>query len=213
MNCMERSEMNQSVDENFNSRNISSDDIPLLDQLFSSLRADFSFQREYLAHLGTSVQFVHAESQMTCQVASENLIGALEKHYVLCRLNYQDSLDILKKRLGPTTDPHEQALDRSGQWPPMTADVLLRYLASASPIDIPPHWKKCLTSLALLLLELQRSQRLLRCALDGLEEEFSEELENEGCDGWNAEEYPDWLLIQVDFFCSNARLYLCCSSS
>jgi hypothetical protein len=189
------------------SRNISSDDIPLLDQLFSSLRADSSFQREYLAHLGTSVQFVHAESQMTCQVASENLIGALEQHYVLCRLNYQDSLDILKKRLGPTTDPHEQALDRSGQWPPMTADVLLRYLASASPIDIPPHWKKCLTSLALLLLELQRSRRLLRCALDGLEEEFSEELENEGCDGWNAEEYPDWLLIQVDFFCSNARLY------
>ena len=188
------------------SHNISSDDIPLLDQLFSSLQADSSFQREYLAHLDTSMQFVHAESHMTYKVASDNLIGALEKHYVLCRLNYLDSLDILKKRLGPTTDLNEQALDQSGQWPPITADVLLRYLASASPIDIPPRWKKCLTSLALLLLELQRSRRLLRFALDGLEEEFSKELENEGCNGWNAEEYPDWLLIQVAFFCPNTRL-------
>ena len=101
------------------------------------------------------------EFQMTCRVAGENIIEALEKHYVQCRVNYLHSLDILKKSLGPTTDAHEQALDRFGQWPPITADVLLRYLTSTSPIDIPPHWKKCLTLLALLLLELQHSRRLL----------------------------------------------------
>ena len=178
--------------------------IPLLDQLFTSLRADSSFQREYLAYLASSAH-VSVEPQMTHKVAGEKLIEALQKHYMQCRVNYLDSLGILKKRLGPTTDPHEQALDRSGQWPPITADVLLRCLASTSPIDIPPRWKKSLISLALLLLELQRSRRLLRFALDGHEEEFSKELENEGCDGWNAEEYPDWLLIQVGFFSPSAR--------
>ena len=89
----------------------------------------------------------------------------------------------------------------------ITADVLLRYLASASPVDIPLTWKKCLTSLALLLLGLQRSRRLLRFALDGLEEEFSKELENDICDGWNPEEYPDWLLIQVCLQCPSTCLY------
>ena len=184
-----------------------SDDTFLLDQLFSSLRVDSSFHREYLARLDTSAQSVHLVSQMTHKVAGENLIEALQKHYVQCRANYLDSLDILKKSLGPTTDLHEQSIDRFGQWPPITADVLLRYLASTSPIGIPPCWKKCLISLALLLLELQRSRRLLRLALDGLEDEFSKELENEGCDGWHAEEYPDWLLIQVGFFCLNACLH------
>ena len=184
------------------------DDISLLDQLFSSLHmVDSSFHREYLARLDTSAQSVRMGSQVTHKVVGENLIEALQKHYVQCRVNYLNSLDILKKTLGPTTDPHEQAIDRFGQWPPITADVLLRYLASTSPIDISPRWKKCLILLALLLLELRRSRRLLQLALDGLEDEFSKELENEGCDGWHAEEYPDWLLIQVGFLCPNACLH------
>jgi hypothetical protein len=188
------------------SHNTLSDDIPLLDQLFSSLRADSSFQRDYLAHLDASAQCVRVMSQMTHEVAGENRIEALRRHYERCRVNYLNSLDIMKKSLGPMADPHEQVIDRFGQWPKITSDVLLRYLASTSRIDIPPRWKKCLISLALLLLELQRSRRLLRFAMDGLEEEFSKELDNEGCEGWNAEEYPDWLLIQVAFFCPNARL-------
>jgi hypothetical protein len=189
------------------SHNTLSDDISLLDQLFSSLRADTSFQRGYLAHLDSSAQYIHVASRMTHKVAGENLIETLEKHYVQCRVNYLNSLDILKQSLGPTTDPHEQTLDPFSQWPQITADVLLRYLATTSPIDIPPCRRKCLTSLALLLLELQRSRRLLRFALNGLEEELEKELENEGCDGWHAEEYPDWLLIQVTFFYPNAGLY------
>jgi hypothetical protein len=188
------------------SHNTSSDDIPLLDQLFSPLRADSSFRRDYLAHLDASAQSVCVMSQMTYKVTGGNRIEALRKHYERCRVNYLNSLDMLKKSLGPTTDPYEQVLDRFGQWPQITADVLLRYLASTSPIDILPPWKKCLISLALLLLELQRSRRLLQFALDGLEEEFSKELDNEGCDGWHAEEFPDWLLIQVAFFRPNARL-------
>ncbi|KAF8555664.1 hypothetical protein OG21DRAFT_1496140 [Imleria badia] len=178
------------------SHNAPSDDVPALYQLFSSLRTDPSFQREYLTHLDTSAQHLREESRRTYRVASDNLVEVLKKHFVQCRTDYLDSLDTLKKSLGPTIDLQEQALDRFVQWSPITADVLLRYLASTSPINIPPHWKKCLTTLALLLLHLQRARRLLRSALEDLEE-FSKELENEGCNGWNAEEYPDWLLIQV----------------
>ena len=188
------------------SRNASSCDIPPLHQLFSSLRAASSFQREYIAYLGTSEQCVRMEPQMTLQVAGENRIEVLKKHYMQCRVNYLDFLALLKTSLGPTTNPNEQLLGQFGQWPPTTADVLLRYLASTSPIDIPPRWKKCLISLALPLLYLQHARRLLRFALDGLEEEFSKELENEGCDGWNPEEYPDWLSIQVHFLRLSVRL-------
>ena len=181
-----------------------SDDVPTLDQLFSCFCADLLFQQEYLALLNASAEHVHVESRTTYGVAGENLIEALKKHYIQCRDSYLNSMDILRKSLDPTIDPDEQAVD---QLPTITTDVLLRYLASASPIDIPLSWKTCLTSLALILLDLQRSRRLLLFALDGLEEEFSKELENDVCDGWNPEDYPDWLLIQVRFWCPSTCLY------
>ena len=181
-------------------------DTPPLDQLFSSLPTDLSFQREYLAHLDASAQCVPVEPRVDSRVARDNLIGTLQEHYVQCRVKYLDSLGVLREILGPTMDPREQAIDRFGEWPLITGDILLRYLASSSPVAIPPHWKKCLISLAILLLDLQRARRLLRIALDGDTEGFAKELENMGCDGWNPEEYPDWLLIQVACFCLNSRL-------
>ena len=191
------------------------DDTPPLDQLFSSVPTDLSFQREYLAHLDASAQCVRVEPRVGCRVAGDNFIGTIQEHYMQCRVKYLDSLEVLRKSLGPTMDPCKQAIDRFSEWPLITGDVLLRYLASTSPVAIPPHWKKCLISLAVLLLDLQRARRLLRFALNGDTEEFAKELSNEGCDGWNAEGYPDWLLIQVACFCPNSRLcrHHCLTSS
>ncbi|KAF8551419.1 hypothetical protein OG21DRAFT_1487022 [Imleria badia] len=190
-----------------NSDNAPSDDVSALSRLFSSLQTDTLFQREYLTRLNASAQHLREESRRTYRVAGGNLVEVLKRHFVECRTNYLEFLDMLKKSLGPTTDPQEQGLDQFVQWFPITADVLLRYLASTSPIKIPQCWKECLTSLALLLLNLQRSRRLLRSVLYGLEEEFLKELENEGCEGWYPEEYPDWLLIQVqgDFLIRRAQ--------
>ena len=185
------------------------DDISALDHIFSNLQTDHSFQQKYLTQLNASVQHVRLDAKpcATHRVAGENLIEVLEKHYAQCRLAFLKSLEILKERLGPTTSPYEQAHNQIGQWPSITANLLLRYLASTSQIDIPPGWRKCLTSLALLFLDLQRARRLLRFTLEGLEEEFSKELTNEGCDGWDPEKYPDWLLIQVRFFFPSTHVY------
>ena len=190
-----------------NTRATSSDDVSALDQIFSQLRTDHPFQQQYLTQLDASAQHVRSEPRVTHRLDGENLVEVLKEHYMQCRDAYLDALEMLKKCLGPSTAPYEQAHIRFGQWPSITADTLLRYLASTSRIDIPSGWKKCLASLALLLSDLQRARRLLRFALDGLEEDLSKELENEGCDGWNPEDYPDWLLIQVGVFCQSSHLY------
>ena len=181
-------------------------DVPELDRLFSSLQPNSAFQQEYLALLETSSGARKKYGTSYCVLATDH-IDALQKYYVQCRANYVDALGILKRSLGPITE-HEQALEQSGHWPLITIDILLRCLACTSPASVPERWKKCLSSLALLLLELQRARRLLRFALKGLEEEFWKELENEQCDGWNPEEYPDWLLIQVRFWCIECLLRL-----
>ena len=184
-----------------NSGMSSSNNVFLLDRIFSHLRTDDPVHQKYLSRLDASAQHVRTESRRTHRVAGENRIEAFMEHYMQWLFAYLRSLKILKERLGPTAASYEQAHIQFGQWPLITTDALLRYLTTTSPIKIPPGWKKCLTSLALLLLDLQRSRRLLRFAMDGLEEDFSKELENEGCDGWNPEKYPDWLLIQVGFLC------------
>ena len=174
--------------------------IPVFNRLLSSLRlneGDPSFQEQYVTHLHSSARHVRGEYQMIYGTMGMYPIDKLKKHFVECKRKWIEALCILKESLGPTSDPLERALAQCGQWPQITTYSLLQCLASTSPIQLSETWKKCLVSFALLLLEFQRSRRLLRFAWEGLEEEFTKELENKGCDGWNAGQYPDWLLIQV----------------
>ena len=180
----------------------SESDISLLGQLFSALRAGESipeFQTQYVARLRASAQ--HIRMKEACAgIRSGSVVKpnteTLREHYVQCKASYTQSLDVVKKALAPRTQI-EQIFERCGQWPRATPYILFRCLATTSPIKPPESWKKCLVSLVLLALELQRARRLLQFALENLEEEFSKELENEGGDGWIAAEHPDWLLIQV----------------
>jgi len=182
-------------------------DFPGLNQLFPHFKfcqSDPPFKERYLTLLETGIG-ISKELPQIHIFAEKGRIDTLRKHYAQCRINYMGALRILKEQLGPTTN-HEQALDQFGQWPPITPGDLLHCLASTSTINLSVEWKKCITLFTLLLLDLQRARRLLRFALDGFEEEFAKELENEGCNGWNAEEYPDWLLIQVRFQFPSAHL-------
>ena len=174
---------------------------PAFSQLLSSLRVterDPRFQRQYITHLHSSALHVRKEYQTTGRIMIKYPIEELKKHFLECRRKWMDALDRLKGSLSATTaDPLEQTLARCGQWPPVTPYSLLGFLASSSLIKLSKDWKMCLVQFALLLLELQRARRLLRFALAGLEDEFSKELKNAGCKGWDAEQYPDWLLVQV----------------
>ncbi|KAF8132464.1 hypothetical protein EV363DRAFT_108384 [Boletus edulis] len=179
-------------------RTSSNPDTHTLQSLFDSIRIgkhDPPFHDQYISRLHDSARHVREASRVTCKATRRPSDEEFRKHYVQCRENYMSGLNIVKKELGPTDDLGH-ALDQAGQWPPITPTTLFRCLASTSPIKLPDDWKQCLVSLALLLVELQRSRRLLRFSLEN-SEELSGELENEGCDGWNSEEYPDWLLIQL----------------
>ena len=166
-----------------------------------NLGAEDRFQRQYVSALRSSAGCFGSETSLIAHGATEPLAAeTLVAHYARCRASYIDGLDNVKKHLAPRGQK-EQALEQSSQWPRITAHTLFRSLASNSPIVLSDDWKECLIQLILLALELQRARRLLRLHLDNLHEELRKELQNEGCDGWNAEAHPDWLLIQVCFSC------------
>ncbi|KIK92145.1 hypothetical protein PAXRUDRAFT_147949 [Paxillus rubicundulus Ve08.2h10] len=172
-----------------------------LRQLTTSLwmNSNTPFQRKYVDDFTGSVEQLGAEMALAARTRAieKPTTEVLEQHHIRCRDIYFQSLDALKQALFPQS-MNEHAIYQAGQWPRTTADALFRCLASTSlTSELTKDWKNCLISLALLGLELQRSRRLLRLAMDSLFEEFFKELENEGCEEWNAEQYPDWLLIQL----------------
>ena len=184
-------------------RNTSFSGSASLHQLIATVDANAvnTFQHQYASALRTSAESFASEISLAAHGATElPTAEILEAHYTLCKKNYIDGRDCVEQHLSPR-GYSEQALEESGQWPRITPHALFRSLASNSPIVLSDDWKKCLIRLTLLALELQRARRLLRLHVDSLREELRRELQNDGCDGWNAEEHPDWLLIQVGVSC------------
>ena len=160
-------------------------------------RATNPFQHQYVSALRASAKFFESEMSIVSHGAmelpdAETLMG----HYARCRATYAESIHCLQQYLGPRSQS-ERALQQSGQWPRMTPLILLRFLASNSPVTLSGDWNRCLIRLALLVLQVQRARRLLQLHLDNHHEELRRELQNEGCNGWSAEMHPDWLLVQV----------------
>ncbi|KAF8137291.1 hypothetical protein EV363DRAFT_1394838 [Boletus edulis] len=174
----------------------------LLRQLFSSLQINQTappFQSQYISRLHNSAHHLQTVDPIGVTCRRDNRkpgTETLRNYYAQCRINYMESLDMVKVALGPKTD-FERILEQCGQWPRVTPFVLFRCLASTPPIKLSKGWKKCLISLGLLALDVQWARRLLRFALDNLEEEFYSELGNEGCDERDLANHPDWLLIQL----------------
>jgi hypothetical protein len=183
--------------------NTSLSDSAPLHQLIATVEANAvnPFQRHYVSALHTSAECFGNEISLVAHEATKlPTVETLVQHYAQSRASYIKGRDHVKQYLGPKSQS-EQALEQSDQWPCITAHALFRSLASNSPIVLSNEWKECLIRLTLLTLELQRARRLLRLHFDHLREELCRELQNEGCDGWNAKAHPDWLLIQVCYSC------------
>ncbi|KAG9309802.1 hypothetical protein JVU11DRAFT_10178 [Chiua virens] len=170
-----------------------------LSQLIATAEANAEnpFQRRYVSALRASATCLGNDTSLATH-GSTHFPDAerLEAHYIQSKDNCRKALGYLTQLLGPKCRS-EQALEQAGQWPRITAHSLLRALASNSPISLPEDWKGCLVRLALLILELQRARRLLRLHLDNLRDDLYRELQNDGCDGWEAEAHPDWLMVQL----------------
>ena len=116
-----------------------------------------------------------------------------------CQSSLLRSLSLIHTALSPRTTV-DRILADLGLWPRIHARTLLHALASTADIRLSPEWAKCLTALGEVFVEYQLSQRLLAYALRSEPDNFYKELENAKFNRTDAEQHPDWLLIQVNNF-------------
>jgi hypothetical protein len=85
------------------------------------------------------------------------------------------------------------------QQPRLSPTFFLGQLTRATFMTRSATWKACLIEYGRALVDLQRAERLVR--IDGKPDsakELAEELRNKGHQNWNAVDYPDTLLMEVE---------------
>ena len=156
------------------------------------------FRIKYANDLHQSeIHSMHHFNKSSSAPLTPDHLDQFEEHYVRCKERYGRCLRVLENSLGPQTKS-EHAINEGGQWPRITPRTLFGSIASSSPNKIPCLWRACLISFAKSGVVYQRSRRMLLLAMKGRLDDLCKEMGNRGCDGWEAESYPDWLLIQVD---------------
>ena len=89
-------------------------------------------------------------------------------------------------------------LELGGLWPRYTVRSLLAKLSSRSLGRLSEPWRRCLIALGESITILQRARRLLLAGERNDTSTFCAGIENEGHQGWEANQWPDWLLIEIE---------------
>ncbi|KAJ8593620.1 hypothetical protein M405DRAFT_839099 [Rhizopogon salebrosus TDB-379] len=128
-------------------------------------------------------------------VESDGFIREENRPAARASTQFQKSIEAVKGALSPTSDA-ENALYNAGLWPRVTPNFIFSHMASVSGSHLGNAWRMALVRLSQILLQLQRSRRMLVFAAKRNWVEFIKELENEECERFHPESCPDWFLIQ-----------------
>ncbi|KAG1853151.1 hypothetical protein DFJ58DRAFT_883919 [Suillus subalutaceus] len=170
-----------------------------LQQLINNFRARGSdkFRRKYADDLDQSRSIYYDEKMVALPDSTPYTMELLLEYHSLQSRQFQDSLASISHALSPASAA-ESTLYNAGLWPRVTPNFLFTRMASAAGSSFGKAWRATLVQLSQILLQLQRSRRLLVFAANKNWVEFFKELESEDCEGFDPELYPDWLLIQIE---------------
>ncbi|KAG1816740.1 uncharacterized protein BJ212DRAFT_1480599 [Suillus subaureus] len=170
-----------------------------LQQLINDFRARGSdkFCRKYADDLDQSRSIYCDEKIVALPDSTPYTMELLLEYHSLHSRQFQDSLASISYALSPASAA-ENTLYNAGLWPRVTPNFLFTRMASAAGSSLGEAWRDTLVRLSQILLQLQRSRRLLVFAANKNWVEFFKELESEECEGFDPELYPDWLLIQIE---------------
>ncbi|KAG1873394.1 hypothetical protein C8R48DRAFT_769831 [Suillus tomentosus] len=170
-----------------------------LQKLINDFRARGShkFHHKYADDLDRSRLIYSDERIVALPDSMPYTMELLLENHSLHSQRFQDSLASISHALSPASAA-ENALYNAGLWPRVTPNFLFTRMASTAGSHLGKAWRVALIQLSQILLQLQRSRRLLVSAANKNWVEFFKELESEECEGFDPELYPDWFLIQIE---------------
>ena len=114
-----------------------------------------------------------------------------------CESEVSGILKLAEDVLG-ANDPVSRLLDFAGLWPRLTLRSLLVNLSTTSTNSITTPWTTFLLKLGESVTLVQRARRLVLAGERNDIATFCIEIENEGHQGWDSSDWPDWLLMEIE---------------
>lgn len=105
-------------------------------------------------------------------------------------------LDRSRLLLQPRSESH-RALEEAGIWPYVSVLALLQLLTARHRAQVPAGWVKVVILLAREVTALQRVERIQKYIAASDNFALQRELENPAHAAWDQEQWPDWLLLEI----------------
>ena len=171
---------------------------PVLRNLVNDIRftGDHTIREEYRALQIASQEALNKHQEVIQAPIVDSDPSEIKKHLDSCAHSMDTAVEMIFKALVPS-ESAKSLLGANGLWPRITIRSLMRLLLiKSSRLD--RAWKATLLTLGRATTYVQRARRLL-LAHERLDiATFDGELYNHGQDGWNAEDHPEWLLIEME---------------
>lgn len=117
---------------------------------------------------------------------------------ISCDCHLGEVLESIRDIIDSKVDAISRLLEIGGLWPRITLRSLLTLLRTTSSENLDETWKLCLLALGKTVTLVQRARRLVLAGEQNDISAFCFEVENLGHQGWDAHEWPDWLLIEIE---------------
>lgn len=120
---------------------------------------------------------------------------------LLDRISFEEYLSEISERICHKLRPKDQVsriLEAGGLWPRLTIRSIVAHLANLVELKVPLRWKSALLALGEAITILQRARRVVLAGEQNDIPTLSAELENVGRVGWEANRWPEWLLIEIE---------------
>lgn len=158
-------------------------------------------RRRYAADFQNSLEaFRRVDSPMsTTTVSLQTREGSINLKSDNVDANFRKITAALNAE-GPTCSSRRIGwLKAGGQWPIVTKATVLGKISSiASQREFGSGMRKAIVDLGIEITKLQREIRLHDLALKNMSGRYQEEVTNQGHSNWSPEEYPDWLLLEIE---------------
>ncbi|KAI0593909.1 hypothetical protein F4775DRAFT_607001 [Biscogniauxia sp. FL1348] len=151
----------------------------------------FNTQRQ---EIGAFATLPPAKSSLTLS-ADENRISRLQNEVAHAFASIQSTLEheshLFSRR-------QVDWLTRGSLWPAVTRVTVLEQLRSTAACQFGSGAREAIIEFGLAITELQRQVRIAAYRRSKETARLEEELENLGHRNWKADEYPDWLLLEIE---------------
>lgn len=180
----------------------------LLCQLNST--AGTAYEKKYVAGFRKSVESLAARKSKRA-ILDDGVRDIVEAYLAACRYRmdsiYSVIIDVLNHHMAAMCTAMMSLggagavmpeMMFSAHWPRLSASFLLEQISQEPRKHLPDGWKNCIVEYGVSIVELQRAERMSSAALCGDITALSNEILNAGHTNWDALEFLDSLLLEVE---------------